>query len=175
MKHISFLVVCMLLCFSCNQQEQPIQKTENPIETTSLYFIRHAEKDRNDPTNKNPHLTEEGNARAENWSTVLQNIPLDAIYSTNYHRTIETAQPTARKNGLDINTYDAGTIDTETFLRDNLGKHVLIVGHSDTTPKFVNSVIGKQIYSDIDDSNNGNIYIVTITGNTITNMVLTIN
>jgi broad specificity phosphatase PhoE len=100
---------------------------------------------------------------------------LDAIYSTNYHRTIETAQPTARKNGLDINTYDAGTIDTETFLRDNLGKHVLIVGHSDTTPKFVNSVIGKQIYSDIDDSNNGNIYIVTITGNTITNMVLTIN
>ncbi|MFV0572329.1 MAG: SixA phosphatase family protein [Xanthomarina gelatinilytica] len=175
MKHISFLVACILLCFSCNQQEQAIQKTENPIETTTLYFIRHAEKERNDPTNKNPHLTEKGNARAENWSSVLQNIPLDAIYSTNYHRTIETAQPTARKNGLDINIYNAGTIDTETFLRDNLGKYVLIVGHSDTTPKFVNSVIGKQTYSDIDDSNNGNIYIVTITGNTITNMVLTIN
>ena len=37
-----------------------------------------------------------------------------------------------------------------------------MVGHSDTTPEFVNAILGKQEYPQIEDSNNGNLYIVSL-------------
>lgn len=43
------------------------------------------------------------------------------------------------------------------------GKTVLIVGHSNTTPKFVNDLLGEVKYQDIADNNNANLYKVTIT------------
>jgi len=58
------------------------QAQENEI--TTYYFIRHAEKDRSYTTNKNPYLTEKGKNRAENWSTVFENVDFDLIYSTKY-------------------------------------------------------------------------------------------
>lgn len=84
MKQISILVICILLCVSYNQYEHVIQKIENLIKTTTFYFIRHAEKDRSDPTNKNPHLTKTGQLRANNWSAILHHIPFHVIYSTDY-------------------------------------------------------------------------------------------
>ena len=48
------------------------------------------------------------------------------------------------------------------------GKTVLVVGHSNTTPAFVNTVLKERKYPDIDDNNNGNLYVVTIVGETIT-------
>lgn len=143
--------------------------------TTTYYFIRHAEKDRTDPSDKDPHLTDIGNARAEKWSNILGGVKFDAVYSTDYHRTKETAQPTATKNHLEIKIYDPNTIDVKSFMLETKGQNVLIVGHSNTTPAFVNKLLGNKKYSDIDDSNNGNLYIVTITGNIITDQALTIN
>ncbi len=52
---------------------------------------------------------------------------------------------------------------------------LLLVNSDNTTPKFVNSAINKQKYSAIDDSNNGNLYIVTVSGNTVIDQVLEIN
>ena len=42
-----------------------------------------------------------------------------------------------------------------------MGKTVLVVGHSNTTPQFVNAILGVDRYSDIQDNNNANLYIVT--------------
>jgi broad specificity phosphatase PhoE len=162
------ILTCFTILFSCSQKN-------NSNETTTYYLIRHAEKDRTDPSNKNPHLTEKGNARAENWNTIFQNISFDAIYSTDYYRTIETAQPTATKNSLEITQYDAEKIDIPSFLNDTKGKNVLIVGHSDTIPDFVNSILDSKKYKDIADSNNGNLYIITIIDGKKSDQVLTIN
>lgn len=74
-------------------------------ETSTYYLIRHAEKDRTDPTNKNPHLTEAGHERALKWKKVLSSIEFDHIYSTDYHRTIETVTPIAEAQNLDIEFY----------------------------------------------------------------------
>ena len=38
-------------------------------------------------------------------------------------------------------------------------KKVLIVGHSNTIPNFVNGLIEKDFYNQIDDLNNSNLYI----------------
>ena len=46
--------------------------------------------------------------------------------------------------------------------KTNQGKNVLIVGHSNTTPNLVNELLGKEKYPQIEDNNNGNLYVVTI-------------
>ncbi len=143
---------------------------DNSIST--YYLIRHAEKDRSDTTNKNPDLTEKGQQRAENWAKLLEQFQIDAVYSTNYKRTHNTALPTATKNNLAIKTYHPFKIDMPQFLKDTKGKSVLVVGHSNTTPGFVNKLIGNEVYQDIDDTNNANLYIVTIKDGKISHVLV---
>lgn len=166
---LPFILIGFFALSSCTQKTD--DKTDNTTLTT-VYFIRHAEKDRSNPENKNPHLTEIGKDRAKYWSETLQNVKFDAVYSTDYNRTIETGSPTAQNNNLEIQFYDADKLDADKILNDNRGNNVLIVGHSDTTPKFVNKFLGTESYKAIDDSNNGNLYILTITNDMITDLLL---
>ncbi|MDG5491741.1 histidine phosphatase family protein [Psychroserpens sp. SPM9] len=169
MKSLITLILVLTLSIPALAQE------ENQSETTTYYFIRHAEKDRSDKTNRNPDLTEAGKERAIHWSEILQHVKFDAVYSTKYNRTIQTATPTAKKNNLEVSHYDPRTLYSEDFAKATKGKTVLVVGHSNTTPAFVNSVLKQKKYEDIDDNNNGNLYIVTISNGLILDQVLTIN
>ena len=49
------------------------------------------------------------------------------------------------------------------FQKNTAGKTVLVVGHSNTTPAFVNKIIGEKKYKDIDENDNASLFIVTIT------------
>jgi broad specificity phosphatase PhoE len=155
-KYCLLLLVLTLSLYSCAQE------TETTAETSTFYFIRHAEKDRTNEENRDPKLKEEGLLRAAKWSLVLNNIKFDAVYSTDYNRTKQTAQPTAEKNGLTLTMYDPSDLDGKAFLEANKGKNVLVVGHSNTTPQFVNAVLGMEKHQEIDDNNNSNLYIVTV-------------
>ena len=64
---------------------------------SEFFLIRHAEKDRTDPKNKNPNLNEKGKLRALKWVEVFKNLEFDKIYSTNYYRTLETVMPISKK------------------------------------------------------------------------------
>ncbi len=162
MKQLLILSFAILFILPIFAQDETIEIVEQSTKTTTYYFIRHAEKDRSDVNNKNPNLIQEGILRAAKWSLVLDNIKFDAVYSTNYNRTKQTAQPTAEKNGLDITIYNPRNFYSEDFINNTKGKTVLVVGHSNTTPQFVNAVLGQKKYLSIDDSNNANLYIVTI-------------
>jgi 2,3-bisphosphoglycerate-dependent phosphoglycerate mutase len=162
MKYLLILSFTILFTFPTFAQDETIDVVEHQTETTTYYFIRHAEKNRSDANNKNPNLIQEGILRAAKWSLVLDNVKFDAVYSTDYNRTKQTAQPTAEKNGLDITIYDPRNLYSKDFINQTNGKTVLVVGHSNTTPKFVNAVLGQEKYKSIDDSNNANLYIVTI-------------
>ena len=153
----------VILCFALLLTLPTFAQDSNSNEkTTTYYFIRHAEKDRSDKTNKDPNLIQKGVLRAAKWSFVLENIEFDAVYSTNYNRTKQTAQPTAEKKGVEVTIYDPRQLFSEEFANNTLGKTVLVVGHSNTTPAFVNAVLGAKKYDSIDDNNNANLYIVTI-------------
>ena len=141
-------------------------------ECSSFYLIRHAEKLRIDKTERNPKLNEKGVLRAEKWKEILKNINLDKIYSTNYNRTIETANPTSKSQNIDITIYSPRNIDYRNFKEINIGKKVLIVGHSNTIPNFVNGLIEKDFYDQIDDLNNSNLYLVNICDNNVSHQLL---
>ena len=129
-----YLLVLIISCIALNFYAQ---ETSPP---TTYYFMRHAEKDRSDKTNKNPDLTKKGNNRAENWSIVFENVDFDLIYSTKYNRTIQTAKPTATKQNIEIQYYSPSHLNDEDFKLKTNGKTVLVVGHSNTTPQFVNDI-----------------------------------
>ncbi|SDS52563.1 Broad specificity phosphatase PhoE [Formosa sp. Hel1_31_208] len=170
MKSLFTFIIVFTCCASSFSQEQVKERT-----TTTYYLIRHAEKDRSDKSNRNPELTEIGKTRAKRWNEVFQHITFDAIYSTKYNRTIQTALPTAEQNKLEIAHYDPRNLYSEEFAEATNGKTVLVVGHSNTTPAFVNAILGIKKYQDIDDNNNGNLYIITISDGHIIDQVLTIN
>jgi broad specificity phosphatase PhoE len=94
-KVLLLLVFVFSSLISCTQEE-----------TTTYYLIRHAEKDRTDKTNKNPNLNEKGLERAKKWAEYFKDVDFDAVYSTNYNRTMQTALPTAESNKLNIKNYD---------------------------------------------------------------------
>ena len=144
----------------------------NSQECSSFYLIRHAEKLRIDKSERNPKLNEKGILRAEKWKEVLKNINLDKIYSTDYYRTIETANPTSKLQNIDITIYSPSNIDYKNFKEINKGKKVLIVGHSNTIPNFVNGLIEKDFYDQIDDLNNSNLYLVNICDNNVFHQLL---
>lgn len=159
-----------MLLVSCKKENQTIQPTAN--NNSVYYFIRHAEKDKSDSLNNNPHLTEKGLQRADKWNQVFKNISFNAIYSTDYNRTRETASPTAKDDNLEPVIYNPKNINIETSLNENKGKTVLVVGHSNTTTNLVNRVLKKDTYNEIDDTNNSNLYIVIVNDKSISSSLL---
>lgn len=169
MKKFTVLIFALLIALPTAAQE-----SESKTTTTTYYLIRHAEKDRSDKTNRDPHLIEKGVKRAKLWADVFKNVKFDMIFSTNYNRTKETAQPTAESQNVEVNIYDPRSIDTKAFMEKTKGKTVLIVGHSNTTPMFANGLLGEKKYDMIADDNNGNLYIVTINNDSKSSSLLSI-
>lgn len=168
-KSMTTIFVICLLCFSSFAQEAPEQQE------TTYFFIRHAEKDLSDPTNRNPNLTETGRNRAENWSKVFADTMIDFVYSTDYLRTQQTAAPIAKSKNLVITPYDPKNLYDQEFQSKTKGKTSIIVGHSNTTPTFVNKILAQKKYVGIDEKEHGKLFIIKIKGNTITDVILTIN
>jgi broad specificity phosphatase PhoE len=99
------------------------------------------------------------------WAEILNEVPLDAIYSTDYERTRMTAAPVSIKQDITVTYYDPSNLDINAFKSETLGKNVLVVGHSNTTPEMVNRLIGEDRFPQMDDTDNGGLFIVTVVGN----------
>ncbi len=108
---------------------------------TTIIMVRHAEKE---IWGADPGLTQEGQLRALELAFVLEDTQLDAIYSTDTTRTLQTAEPVAQEKELDIGIYLED--DPEAILTKVLDSHeggtVLIVGHSTNIPGLANLLSG---------------------------------
>ncbi|SHE34261.1 Histidine phosphatase superfamily (branch 1) [Psychroflexus salarius] len=167
-----FLYLLPLLIITACQNSKPTSHentfwydlpSENAKKTT-YYFIRHAEKNRNNPEEKDPFLTEKGLKRANHWAKYFEEKNIDQIFSSNYTRCIQTAIPSASLNQLKINDYDVkkDTLFTDNFWKKTYGKTNLIIGHSNTTPQFVNQILNNKKYEMINDSINYKLFKVEI-------------
>ena len=150
-KHSWFLPIVFLL-LACDVQTS---------EVTTFILVRHAEKG-NDGT-EDPDLTGEGEARARRLAFTLRDTPLQAIYSTNFRRTKNTAKPGAEVKNLDVQLYEA--YKPELILKmvqDHRGGTVLLVGHSNNIPWTANLLLGRSVFEDYPESEYGTILIVTV-------------
>ncbi len=174
MKSLKLLALALLFIGLASCKDDKENGDEIVVEKgiSTFYFIRHAEKDRSDDQNADPELTQTGLGRAMHWAEILKDVELDAIYSTDYQRTAMTASPTSVKQDVDVQYYDPRNMDIDQFRVDNLNKTVLVVGHSNTTPNFVNQMLGEEKYAAMDDTDNGSVFLVQIVNGTATSQRL---
>lgn len=134
--------------------------------TTTMIFVRHAEKA--GPSADNPGLTPAGQRRAAELARQLVDADVvagvDAIYSTPYRRTMETAQSVADALDLEVISYDPSDNEAvlETILKTHKGKIILVVGHSDTLPALIADLGASKKVPPIAENEYDNIYIISI-------------
>ena len=134
--------------------------------TTTVIFVRHAEK-ATLPAD-DPGLSESGKRRAAELARQLVDADVvagvDAIYSTSYRRTEETAQPVAEALNLPILAYDASNTEMiiDEIVKKHKGKIILVVGHSNTVPAMIGNMGASKKVPAIDEGEYDNIYIVSI-------------
>lgn len=179
--------LCMLSVFffcACEKEPQIIIKTETvtvidtlvvidtftiietiietqPDSAPTFILVRHAETT---GIGSNPSLSVEGESRANELSRMMTQVDLDAIYSTNFNRTMQTAQYTAGSKGLHVLQYDpfAPAMLIDNVLQNFPEGVVLVVGHSNTTAAMLNAMVGSNEFSDIPEDQFDNLYIVHV-------------
>ncbi len=151
MKRLFLLIICVGAISSCFSQ--------NAI--TTFILVRHAEKMADG--SKDPELSEAGKKRSEALASLLAQTKVHAIYSTKFKRTEMTAAPFAKTSSLPIQNYDGAKMEEiDAMLQKHAGGTVLVVGHSNTTPAIINYLTGKSDYKNFDDSDYGNLVIVSV-------------
>jgi broad specificity phosphatase PhoE len=143
-----FLLAAILLAGTLAPLEEP----------AVVILVRHAEKvDESQETD----LTPSGRRRAHALAEMLRHAGVEAVYSTDYLRTRETARPTAELIGKPIEIYDGRALPA--FARELRAKggRALVVGHSDTTPELV-GILGGDPGPDIAPDEYDRIYLLTL-------------
>jgi phosphohistidine phosphatase SixA len=123
-----------------------------------VYLTRHAEKA---ATGADPALTAEGVTRANNIAAALKRAGITSIYSTNYLRTRQTAQPLGTLLNVPVATYDPAQLASFAAQLRALPGNTLVVGHSDTTPELIRLLSGDVVPA-IPETEFDNLYQVAI-------------
>lgn len=152
------LALTVIMLMACSSS-----KYKASVEQTQIFLVRHAEKA--DDGTRNPPLTEIGMQRAQTLSKLLMKEDINLVYSTDYLRTKNTAQPHASALGLSVQLYDPRKLpEFASQLSDLKGQNILVVGHSNSTPTLANAILGAETYKKFDESEYSNLIVITIVG-----------
>ena len=114
-------------------------------EIFTIYLVRHSEKELSADESGDPSLTPCGKERSNRLKDFFSNVKLDAIYSTNYIRTKNTALPTALSKDLKVKSYDGNALKLFSKSLINAKQDALVVGHSNTTGVLSGLLVGEEI------------------------------
>jgi broad specificity phosphatase PhoE len=114
--------------------------SEQPIDTDVIYVIRHADTEKGN----NPNLSAEGQVRAENLVSILQDEQLSAVFVTNTARSIQTGTPAALADGISTTIYSPfdATGVAASIASIPGSSATLVVAHSNTVPLVVQALGG---------------------------------
>jgi broad specificity phosphatase PhoE len=156
---ISQVLFAVLIVFGLQSKVS----AQDACKTFTLYLIRHAEKELSADNPKDPPLTECGEQRAESLAAFLASVDLDAVYSSDYLRTKNTAGPVTKSKGIELQIYDPGKLDDLVQVLMEQKQDALVIGHSNSTPALAGLILGQEFES-IDESLHDRIYQIVICG-----------
>jgi len=132
----------------------------NPV--TTVILVRHAEKA---STDRDTPLSGPGNERAKELTRVLAGVKIDAIFTTEFTRTKQTAAPTAQALGLTPIVRNTGPTYATDLAREILTQHagqtVLVVGHSDSTINVMKALGATTDLPKIEEPHFDNLFVLT--------------
>lgn len=159
-------MLCMIACQQVSRSGIATSEAGNSsVPVTTIYIVRHAEKETANPEDKDPDLTLEGKARAEALRSLLKDKAVDAVYTTQFKRTMNTLKPLADERHLKILTYESSAYEfLKTQIMQNFtGKTVVVVGHSNTIVPMAKAFGVEPPVTEVPDSKYDHIFKITIT------------
>ncbi|GAA4041712.1 hypothetical protein GCM10022409_29660 [Hymenobacter glaciei] len=150
-------VLLVLLASVASRAQSPAarQKGKTKIKPliTTVYILRHAEKDTTVANNPDPELSAAGRTRAQALSQMLAKRQPAALFTTDTKRTRATLAPLAAALKQEPQTYDPkrGRDLADRVLKEFAGKSVVIVGHSNTVLSLIDDFGGVPPVDEIKD------------------------
>ena len=158
------IVVAVMFC-------QPAV-AQNEFKPITVFLIRHAEREQE--PRQDPPLSKEGIARSQSLAQLLSSAGIKAIFTSQYNRTKQTAEPLAAKLGLTITPFslklnpsnprqiaEESTAEVTNKILEHAGQNVLVVGHSNSIPDVI-KMLGGDIVPTIDEQKFDDLFIVTV-------------
>ncbi len=147
--------ILLLLCAAPAMADEPSQL---------VLLVRHAEKA--EAPADDVALSAAGRARADALAAALAHARVDAIVTTQFRRTRETAEPLARRLGLTPIVVPAGS-DTRAHAQAvadavrRAGRTVLVVGHTNTVPVII-AALGGPGFDELCESDYDNLFVLAL-------------
>jgi broad specificity phosphatase PhoE len=145
---------------------------EDEFKPIIVFLIRHAE--RQDEPRQDPPLTDAGVARSQALARLLSNAGVKAIFTSQFTRTKQTAEPLASKLGLTVTPFtlklnpsnprqiaEESTAEVANKILERSGQSVLVVGHSNSIPDVI-KMLGGDTVPTIDERKFDDLFIVTV-------------
>ncbi len=173
LKVCAFSFIIALSVFAESATESSVKYVaENKPENFTIYLVRHAEKQSASSDKKDPSLTSCGQYRAKQLASLLSDIPLAAVYSTPYKRTLETSAPTAKLQQIPVKHYSPKSLQQLAFRLKQQQQNVLVVGHSNTTVKLA-GLLGNEVLAPLTELDYQKLYQVQFIGSEVVINLLT--
>jgi phosphohistidine phosphatase SixA len=139
---------------------------------TTVFLVRHAEKAQ-EPA-QDPALTEAGRARAEALARLLSGAGVKAVYTSQFARTKQTAEPLAKLLGVPVETVSLNSNpqrprevseqsinELKSKVEGHAGAAVLVVGHTNSVPDLIRA-LGGDVVPSMDESRFDDLFVVTV-------------
>jgi broad specificity phosphatase PhoE len=132
-------------------------------QTTTVILVRHAEKV---DDSADAALSAAGLRRADALALALADAGVQAVFTTQYQRTRDTAAPLVQRLGLAPQVLAAagGTAahaaQVADRVRQHAGRTVLVVGHSNTVPAIIAALGGPELV--IADDEYANLFVLQL-------------
>jgi broad specificity phosphatase PhoE len=145
---------------------------QDDFKPITVFLIRHAERE-NEPR-QDPPLTKDGVARSQALARLLGSAGIKAIFTSQYTRTKQTAEPLATKLGLTVTPFtlkpnssnprqiaEESTAEVTNKILEHGGHSVLVVGHSNSIPDVI-KMLGGDVVPTIDEKKFDDIFVVNV-------------
>lgn len=159
----------MLLALTVFCQPVLAQDEFKPI---TVFLIRHAERE--DEPKQDPPLSKDGVARSQALARLLGTAGIKAIFTSQYTRTKQTAEPLATKLGLTVTSFtlktnpsnprqitEESTAEVTNKILEHAGQSVLVIGHSNSIPDVI-KMLGGDVVPTIDEKKFDDLFIVNV-------------
>jgi len=117
-------------------------------QTTTVWIVRHAEKDKSNPQDTDPSLSEEGKIRAGDLATYLKKVKFDVAFATPTKRAHQTLDSLVIPKVIDYKDIKSLVDSIKT---NYVGKTVIIAGHSNTVLELIEAFGGKKPKEELTD------------------------
>lgn len=156
----SILVLFFCTLFSFAQETTVTDSVAEKNVITKIILLRHAEKEKDG--SKDPKLSKQGMLRAEKLNFMLSDFSIDKLFATAYIRTQKTLGVISQSRNISISNYEARDKNfAEQLVRNEMGKTIIVAGHSNTIPALVNVLIKEDKYKYLSEEEYGKLWILT--------------